>query len=440
MNLILGSHDEMSKANLSGTSERDVVLNMEGFRPIHGITLGAGGLLICEHLRMRPFTLDPFEIAVPDEVLNDLRSRLAMTRWPESETVSDWSQGVPLDYLQELAAYWADGYDWRQREQRLNTVDHFMTDIDGLDIHFIHQRSQHADALPILITHGWPGSVVEFMDLIPRLTDPTAFGGDASDAFHVICPSLPGYGFSAKPNSSGTGVARIAEMWAALMDRLGYDRWVAQGGDWGAAVTTQIGRDASATPEHGCRAIHLNMPIAGPTPEALASPTPADEQAFAALTHYQQWDSGYSKQQSTRPQTLGYGLTDSPVGQLAWIIEKFWAWSDCDGHPENALSRDAMLDDVMMYWCTAAGASSARLYWESFSSFGPGPRVEIPTGVAAFPKEIIRSPRSWCEQGFNIVHWAEMDRGGHFAAFEQPDALALDIRDCFRGLRGSDDS
>ena len=384
---------------------------------------------------MRPFSLDPFEIAVPETVLDDLHRRLDATRWPEAETVEDWSQGVPLEYVRDIAEYWRHRYDWRAREVRLNGVDHFMTDIDDLAIHFIHQRSPHPNALPILITHGWPGSVVEFMELIPRLTDPTAFGGAAEDAFHVVCPSLPGFGFSGKPHRAGTGVPAIASMWAKLMERLGYERWVAQGGDWGAAVTTEIGRQATSDTSHRCVGIHLNMPIAGPTQEALTSPNAADQTAFDALKYYQQWDSGYSKQQSTRPQTLGYGLTDSPVGQLAWILEKFWAWTDCDGHPENALSRDDMLDDVMLYWVNAAATSSARLYWESFGSFGAGPRVEIPTGVAAFPKEIIRSPRSWCEQGFNLTHWTDMERGGHFAAFEQPDALAADIATCFRPLR-----
>lgn len=384
---------------------------------------------------MRPFSMDRFSIDVPEAILDDLHARLDRVRWPESETVDDWSQGVPLAYVKELAAYWRHEYDWRERERRLNSVDHFITDLSGHEIHFIHQRSPHPDALPIIITHGWPGSFVEFMELIPRLTDPTAFGGSAEDAFHVVCPSLPGYGFSSKPETTGTGVEAISAMWAALMKQLGYDRWVAQGGDWGAAVTTQIGRDATADPVHGCAGIHLNMPIAGPTPEAMASPSEADARAFEALAYYQKWDSGYSKQQSTRPQTLGYGLTDSPVGQLAWIVEKFWAWTDNDGHPESAISRDEILDDVMLYWVNACAASSARLYWESFSSFGPGSRIDIPTGVAAFPKEIIRSPRSWCEQGFNLVHWTDMERGGHFAAFEQPEALARDIRACFRPLR-----
>ncbi|MGA0298315.1 MAG: alpha/beta fold hydrolase, partial [Ilumatobacteraceae bacterium] len=292
------------------------------------------------------------------------------------------------------------------------------------------------DAMPIVITHGWPGSVLEFLRVIEPLTDPTRFGGDAADAFHVVCPSLPGFGFSSKPAATGTGTARIAELWTTLMDRLGYERWVAQGGDWGSAVTTEIGRLAtSAGGAHPCAGIHLNMPIAAPTAEAMSDPSPADQAAFAAFTHYQEWEAGYSKQQSTRPQTLGYALTDSPVGQLAWILEKFQAWTDCDGHPENAITRDTILDIVTQYWLTASAASSARLYWESFASFLPGARVDIPTGVAAFPREIIRAPRPWCEQAYAITHWTDMPRGGHFAALEQPDLLVADLRECFRPLR-----
>ncbi len=385
---------------------------------------------------LRPFTLDPFRAEVPEPDLVDLRQRLATTRFPEAETVDDWSQGVPLDYLREVAEYWRDAYDWRRLEGELNTFDQFVTDIDGQEIHFIHARSQHADAMPIVITHGWPGSVLEFLRVIGPLTDPTRFGGDAADAFHVVCPSLPGFGFSSKPGGTGTGTARIAELWTTLMDRLGYERWVAQGGDWGSAVTTEIGRLAtSAGGAHPCAGIHLNMPIAAPTAEAMSDPSPADQAAFAAFTHYQEWEAGYSKQQSTRPQTLGYALTDSPVGQLAWILEKFQAWTDCDGHPENAITRDTILDIVTQYWLTASAASSARLYWESFASFLPGARVDIPTGVAAFPREIIRAPRPWCEQAYAITHWTDMPRGGHFAALEQPDLLVADLRECFRPLR-----
>jgi pimeloyl-ACP methyl ester carboxylesterase len=360
----------------------------------------------------------PFQIAVPDDDLADLRERLHRTRWPDRETVTDWSQGVPLDYTRELARYWADDYDWRAREAALNRFGQFVTEIDGVDIHFIHQRSANPDAFPLIMTHGWPGSVVEFAKVIEPL----------SEDFHVVCPSLPGYGFSGKPDRNGWAIERIALAWDVLMKRLGYERYGAQGGDWGAAVTTQIGRNGL-----GCIGIHINMPIGAPT-GPMDNPTPQEAAALQAFSHYEKWDSGYSKQQSTRPQTLGYGLADSPVGQLAWIVEKFWAWTDCDGHPENALTKDEMLDDVMLYWLTNSAASSARLYWESFGKRTPG-KVEVPTGVAAFPKEIIKAPRTWCESRYTITHWTDMPRGGHFAAFEQPELFVDDVRTFFAGVR-----
>jgi pimeloyl-ACP methyl ester carboxylesterase len=372
--------------------------------------------------------LKQFRIDVPTEVLDDLHARLAQTRWPEAECVDDWSQGIPLGYTRELAAYWADGYDWRSRQAALNRFDQFTTEIDGLDIHFIHQRSPHADALPLVITHGWPGSIAEFQKVIEPLVNPPS--GRAEDAFHVVCPSLPGYGFSGKPSKTGWGVGKIAEAWETLMLSLGYDRYGAQGGDWGAAVSTQIGRNRGH-----CIAIHLNMPIARAAAGSGGDLTVDEQQALAAYAEHRQWGTGYSKQQSTRPQTLGYGLVDSPVGQLAWIVEKFWAWTDCDGHPENAVSRDELLDNVMLYWVTGSGASSARLYWESFNSFVTDGRVELPTGVAAFPKEILRTPRRWCEAAYNITHWTTMPRGGHFAAFEQPELFVDDVRAFFATVR-----
>lgn len=372
----------------------------------------------------------PFRINVSDDVLDDLRSRLAHTRWPEAECVDDWSQGMPLGYTRDLAAYWANGYDWRSREAALNRFDQFITEIDGLDIHFIHQRSPHQDAFPLLITHGWPGSIVEFHKVIEPLTDPTTHGGRAEDAFHVVCPSLPGYGFSGKPARTGWGVEKIAEAWERLMVLLGYDRYGAQGGDWGAAVTTQLGRNRGH-----CVAIHLNMPIGRPPAETLTSPTAEEQQILAGLAEHRRTGTGYSKQQSTRPQTLGYGLLDSPVAQLAWIVEKFWAWMDCDGNPENVLSRDELLDNVMMYWVTGTGASAARLYWESYQAFQTSGRVELPTGIAAFPKEILRPPRTWCEPHYHITHWTTMPRGGHFAAFEQPELFVEDVRAFFATQR-----
>jgi len=376
----------------------------------------------------------PFRIDVPDDVLDDLRLRLQRTRWPEAECVDDWSQGIPLRYTRDLAAYWSTDYDWRAREAALNRFDHFVDQFDGLDIHFIHQRSPHDDAFPLLITHGWPGSIVEFHKVIEPLTNPTAHGGRAEDSFHVVCPSLPGYGFSGKPGRTGWGVEKIALVWEELMQRLGYDRYGAQGGDWGSAVTSQIGRNAGSGGGN-CAAIHLNMPLGTPTAETMANPTPEEQQALAALAEHRKNGTGYSKQQSTRPQTVGYGLVDSPVGQLAWIVEKFQAWMDCDGHPENVLTRDELLDNVMLYWVTETAASSARLYWESFKKWGDTTRVELPTGVASFPKEILRAPRRWCEPNFNITHWTTMPRGGHFAAFEQPELFVDDVRKFFATVR-----
>src|SRR5438876_3602971 len=273
--------------------------------------------------------ITPFKVDVPDPVLDDLRGRLRRTRWPEAETVDDWSQGIPLAYVQELCRYWAGEYDWRASETRLNAFPQFRAQIDGLGIHFLHVRSPHPDAFPLVITHGWPGSVVEFLDAIGPLTDPPAFGGDAADAFDVVCPSLPGYGFSDKPTRAGWNVERIAGAWVQLMALLGYERYGAQGGDWGAMVTTGV---AQQDPEH-VAGVHVNMPVATPAGDD-GELTEAEQQALADFADHQRWGAGYSSQQSTRPQTLGYGLVDSPAGQCAWIVEKFWAWTDCDGHPE----------------------------------------------------------------------------------------------------------
>ena len=375
--------------------------------------------------------IEEFRIHASDEALDDLRRRLRATRWPDAETTADWEQGVPLAYMQEVCAYWAEGYDWRAREDRLNRFPQFRTAIDGLGIHFLHARSPEPDALPLIITHGWPGSIVEFQKVIAPLTDPASHGGDRADAFHVVCPSLPGYGFSERPRAAGTAVVRIADLWAALMARLGYDRYVAQGGDWGSMVTNQI---ALRDTDH-CRAIHLNMPVVAPDPATMNELTPLEQSALEGMQHYRSKDSGYSKQQSTRPQTLGYGLADSPVGQAAWILEKFWAWTDCDGHPENVLERDELLDNVMLYWLPGTGASSARLYWESFGQPSLDP-VATPTGCSIFPKEIFRCSKRWAEKKFqNLIHWNELERGGHFAAFEQPALYVDELRTCFRQVR-----
>ena len=374
---------------------------------------------------------EPFRIAATDDQLADLRQRLRTTRFPERECVDDWSQGIPLAYVQDLCAYWAEKYDWRAREARLNRFMQFKTALDGVDIHFIHARSPHESAMPLVITHGWPGSIVEFQKVIEPLTNPTAHGGDARDAFHVVAPSLPGYGFSGKPARNGWNVQRIGRAWSQLMPRLGYKRYAAQGGDWGAMVTTCIGIQ---DPEN-CLGIHLNMPIAPPDPATLGDLTEREKSALAGMQHYNDWDSGYSKQQSTRPQTVGYALTDSPAGQLAWVIEKFWSWTDCDGHPENVLTRDELLDNVMLYWLPGNAASSARLYWESFSK-PPMEPITIPVGCSIFPKEIFRTSRRWAEKRFSkLIHFNELEKGGHFAAFEQPETFVREVRDCFRKLR-----
>jgi len=376
--------------------------------------------------------IEPFSIAVGDDVLDDLRTRLRNTRWPEAEPVGDWSQGMPLKWIRDICSYWADEYDWRRREALLNRFQQFTTEIDGLSIHFLHVRSPHPQAMPLIITHGWPGSIVEFQKVIEPLTNPTAFGGDAADAFHLVCPSLPGFGFSAKPTTTGWGVDRIARAWATLMDRLGYTRYGAQGGDWGSAVTTALGAQDS---EH-CAGIHITLAM-GARLDMVGDPTPEEARALKGAKYYADWDSGYSKQQSTRPQTVGYGLTDSPSGQAAWILEKFWAWTDCDGDPLNILGRDELLDNVMLYWATATAASSARLYWESFGAARrTAHTVRIPTGVAVFPKEIVPPVRRWLEPRYiDIRHWSEMPKGGHFAAFEQPELFVAEVRKYFGMLR-----
>jgi epoxide hydrolase len=376
--------------------------------------------------------ISPFRIEVPEADLDDLRERLRRTRWPEAETVGDWSQGVPLGYVRDLCGYWLEHYDWRVGEARLNSFPQFRTEIDGLDIYFIHARSPHAGALPLVITHGWPGSVVEFGKVIEPLTDPARHGGDASDAFHVVCPALPGFGFSGKPREPGWGVERIADAWDQLMGRLGYPHYGAQGGDWGAGVTTAL---AVRHPDR-LAGIHLNMVTARPDPDAAAGDlTEREKEALASMQHYADWDSGYAKEQSTRPQTVGYGLVDSPAALCAWIVEKFWSWTDCDGDPANVLTRDEMLDDVMLYWLPAAGASSARLYWESFGR-ARGQQVDVPVGCSIFPKEIVRPPRQWAERQYrDLRYWNELDKGGHFAAFEQPEAYVAEVRAAFRSFR-----
>jgi len=387
---------------------------------------------------MRSDQLAPFRLQVPQDALHDLRERLTRTRWPEVETVTDWSQGVPRSYLRDLCRYWADGYDWRATEQRLNSLPQFRTELDGLGIHFLHIRSPHRDALPLVLSHGWPGSVVEFLKVIGPLTYPVAHGGEAADAFHLVCPSLPGYGFSDKPTQPGWGVPRIARAWIQLMARLGYERYGAQGGDWGTSISTSIGQQ---DPEH-VAGIHLTPPLAPPDPATLDDLTEHEHAALASLEHAADWESGYSQEHATRPQTIGYALVDSPAALCAWIVEKFWAWTDHDGQLEDVLTRDELLDNVMLYWLPGTGASSARLYWESIRQVNrwiSGPtqdRVTVPTGCSIFPKELQRPSRRWAEQRFlDIRYWNEPDKGGHFAAFEQPELFINEVRAFFRLIR-----
>jgi pimeloyl-ACP methyl ester carboxylesterase len=379
----------------------------------------------------------PFKIDIPQEAIDDLERRLKSARWPEPLEDTRWEYGAEQGYLQSLAQYWLEDFDWRAQEARLNAWPNFKTEIGDQQIHFIHARSPEADAIPLLITHGWPGSVVEFMEIIDPLTNPAAHGGDAADAFHVVCPSLPGYGFSQPNNAKGWGPGSTGRAWAVLMERLGYERYGAQGGDWGSFVTQAV---AASDPDH-CFAIHLNLMLGGPpTAEAMAelpNLPEAEQEKWARFQNYTSAESGYAQIQSTKPQTLGYALSDSPVGQLAWIAEKFRTWTDCDGVIENAVDRDALLTNISVYWFTNTGGSSGRYYKEAQQAGDMGGQfgLETPVGHACFPKEVIASPRKWVEHWYNIVHWTDMPRGGHFAAMEQPELLIDDIRTFFRQFR-----
>jgi pimeloyl-ACP methyl ester carboxylesterase len=393
--------------------------------------------------------LRPFHIDIPEERLVDLRRRVAATQWPERETVADQSQGVPLGMMQDLARHWATDYDWRRCEATLNDLPQFMTEIDGLDIHFIHVRSEHEDALPLVVNHGWPGSIIEQLKIIDRLTNPTAHGGSAENAFHVVIPSMPGYGFSGKPTGTGWGPERMAQAWAELMTRLGYDRYVAQGGDWGAFVVDQMGLQAPT----GLLAIHTNMPATVPADvndAAQAGDPPPSNLSAEERRAYQQLirtfgQVEYARYMAARPQTL-YGIADSPVGLAAWLLDH----NDADGQPAAAvvealertssatgeLTRDEVLDNITLYWLTNTGVSASRLYWEYRGGFFNAKGVSIPVAVSVFPGEQYQAPRSWAERAYpNLIYFNKVDKGGHFATWEQPELFSAEIRAAFTSVR-----
>jgi pimeloyl-ACP methyl ester carboxylesterase len=373
----------------------------------------------------------PFRVAIPESEIVDLKQRLGRTRWPDPETVPDWSQGVRVENARALVSYWQREYDWRGFESELNGFPQFLTTIDGLDIHFIHVRSENPDAMPLILTHGWPNSIADFLRLIGPLTNPVAFGGNVADSFDVVIPSLPGFGFSGKPTEAGWTATRIAEAWAELMRRLGYDSWSAHGGDWGAVVTTALG---AMRPE-GLLGIHLNTPYAFPAeiPDTL---TPQERHAVNGLALYAGELGGSNHLQGTKPETVGFALADSPVGQAAWIYEKFQSKTDNDGLPEDAISIEDILNAVSLSWFTNSAASSARIYWENRSATMAGPKLTLPVAVTLFPRDIPRLPRNWIEDAYSdLIHYGEADKGGHFAALEQPEILISEIRTGLRSLR-----
>jgi pimeloyl-ACP methyl ester carboxylesterase len=398
---------------------------------------------------MTQVAVRPFQVDVPGEDLVDLRRRIAATRWPDKETVPDRSQGAQLDKMQALIQYWGTDYDWRKVEAKLNALPHFMTEIDGLDIHFIHVRSRHEDALPLIVTHGWPGSIIELLKVIEPLTNPIAHGGAAEDAFHLVIPSLPGYGFSARPEATGWGPDRIARAWDELMRRLGYEHYVAQGGDWGAVITEGMGRQAPA----GLRGIHVNLPAtvppdveaalagAGPVPTAM----PEQERAvFDALSAYRKSGySGYFVAMTARPQAVGYGLTDSPAGLAAFILwhPGFAQWS-FGSDPDQSPTKDEVLDDMTLYWLTNTATSSGRLYWENRGASPTSAaaqktaEISVPVAITVFPEDVYRAPETWARRAYpNLTYFHEVDKGGHFAAWEQPQLFTEEVRASFRPLR-----
>jgi pimeloyl-ACP methyl ester carboxylesterase len=387
----------------------------------------------------------PFKIHVTDEAIADLRRRIVATRWPDKETVADDSQGVRLAKIQPLVRYWGTAYDWRKAEAKLNALPQFVTNIDGLDIQFVHVRSKHANALPLIMTHGWPGSILELVKVIAPLTDPTAHGGRAEDAFHLVLPTYPGYGWSGKPTAKGWGPDHVARAWDTLMLRLGYSRYVSQGGDWGAIISEVMAVQAPP----GLLGIHINMP--GTVPPAVVQqvrtrvPVPAsfsdvEKAAYASLDIFYNKGFGYAEMMNTRPQTLGYALADSPVAMAAFFYDKFATWTHSGGEPEKVLTRDEMLDDISLYWFTNTGTSSSRSYWDAAQG-GGGPFTaidipKVPVAVTVFPGEIYRAPRSWGEKNFHkLIYWNEVDKGGHFAAWEQPQLFSAELRAAFKSLR-----
>jgi pimeloyl-ACP methyl ester carboxylesterase len=386
--------------------------------------------------RIRPFKAD-----VPEASLVDLRRRLSATRWPGKETVNDQSQGLQLARMQALVQYWATDYDWRRGEAKLNAFPMFMTEIDGIDIQFIHVRSRHKNAMPLIMTHGWPGSIFEMLKVIAPLTDPTAYGGSADDAFHVVVPSIPGFGFSEQPHKTGWGSDHIARAWGELMARLGYTRFVSQGGDCGSVISHRMAMQTVK----GLIGIHVNMPATVPPDIAtlltLGEPAPSDlspkeKAAYESLNVFYRDNCGYSAMMVTRPQTVGYALADSPVGQAAWMYDKISQWTYSGGVPERVLTRDEILDDISLYWLTNSATSSAQIYWEDHSNNFNAVDISLPAAVTIFPGEIYQAPRSWTERSYHdLIYFNEVDNGGHFAAWEQPVLLAKEVRAAFRSLR-----
>ena len=378
----------------------------------------------------------PFRVDIKEDVLTDLRERLKRTRWPDEIPGSGWDYGSNLAYVKELVDYWIEEFDWRKQEEVINGYSQYIAEVDGLDVHYIHERGKGPDPLPLLLIHGWPGSIVEFLDFIPLLTDPAAHGGDERDSFDVVAPSMPGYGFSGKPEAPGMGVNGMADVFAKLMSQVGYESYVAQGGDWGASISSRVGFSHSDK----VKAIHINMilggsPYLGPGSRPLSD---AERQYIQEIGQWEREEGAYGHIQGTKPQTLAYGLNDSPAGLAAWIVEKWRSWSDCGGDIESVYTKDQILTNVTLYWVTETINASMRIYYETRKDrwrLGQGRRIEVPTAVAVFPEELDRPVREWAERMYNVQRWTEFPRGGHFAAMEEPHALVADMREFFRGFR-----